>query len=87
MMNDWQGWLYVAAVLIPLGAFTIELLLGRWLRHLNAYIATAAIATSCILSLIGLVSYLSAAPDVTASHHAHASASGQDTDGHGEHGP
>ena len=57
MMNDWQGWLYVAAVLIPLVAFAIELLAGRLLGRLNAYVATAAIATSFALSLFGFVSY------------------------------
>ena len=43
-MSNWQGWLYVAAVLIPLGAFIVELLAGRWLGRLNAYVATDAIA-------------------------------------------
>jgi proton-translocating NADH-quinone oxidoreductase chain L len=57
MMNDWQGWLYVAAVLIPLAAFVVELLFIRLLGRLNAYIATAAIATSFLLSAVGFVSY------------------------------
>lgn len=58
MMNHWQGWLYVAAVLVPLAAFTVELLGGRLLKRLNAYIATGAIGFSCVLSLIGLVLFL-----------------------------
>src|SRR5206468_2096967 len=45
-MNQWQGWLYLAAVLIPLGAFLIEFLAGRWLGRLNAWIATIAIGSS-----------------------------------------
>ena len=42
----WQVGLYVAAVLIPLAAFTIELLLGRLLGRLNAVVATGAIGLS-----------------------------------------
>ena len=64
MMNQWQGWLYVAAVLIPLGAFLVELLFGRVLRRLNAIIATAAIGTSFALSVVGFASYLNAAPEM-----------------------
>ena len=73
-MNDWQGWLYVAAVLIPLGAFLIELLFSRLLGRLNAYIATGAIASSCLLSAIGFFSYSFAAPDMysTSKHGAEA---------------
>jgi proton-translocating NADH-quinone oxidoreductase chain L len=67
-MSNWQGWLYVAAVLIPLGAFVIELLGGRWLRRLNAYIATAAIVTSFVLSAFGLASYIAANPEMWAEH-------------------
>ncbi len=67
MMSNWQGWLYVAAVLIPLAAFTVELLFIRQLKRLNAYIATAAIATSFVLSMIGLIS---AVPSLLAAHHA-----------------
>jgi len=71
MMNQWQGWLYVAAVLIPLGAFLVELLFGRILKRLNAIIATAAIGTSFALSVVGFVSYLNAAPEMLrqAEHH------------------
>jgi proton-translocating NADH-quinone oxidoreductase chain L len=58
MMSDWQGWLYVAAVLIPLGAFAIQALGERWLGRLNASIATGAIGTSCVLSLLGLLFFL-----------------------------
>ncbi len=50
----WQVWLYVAAVLIPLGAFVVELLLLRLLGKLNAYLATAAILSSFVLSVVGL---------------------------------
>jgi proton-translocating NADH-quinone oxidoreductase chain L len=54
-MSDWQGWLYVAAVLIPLAAFAVQALFGRWLRRLNALVATGAIAISCLLSLTGFL--------------------------------
>ena len=56
MMSHWQGWLYVAAVLIPLAAFIVQALFGRVFGKLNAWIATAAIASSCALSLVGLTS-------------------------------
>ncbi len=58
MMNSWQGWLYVAAVLIPLAAFVVELLLMRVLKQSNAYLATAAIFASFVLSVVGLASAL-----------------------------
>ena len=64
-MSDWQGWLYVAAVLIPLGAFVVELLFIRILKRFNAYLATAAIASSFVLSVIGLASAL---PNLLAEH-------------------
>ena len=54
-MSEWPGWLYVAAVLIPLASFLVQALCGRWLKRLNAYVATAAIASSCVLSLVGLL--------------------------------
>ena len=54
MMNSWQGWLYVAAVLIPLTAFAVEFLLIRILKQANAYIATSAIFASFVLSVVGL---------------------------------
>jgi proton-translocating NADH-quinone oxidoreductase chain L len=85
-MNHWQGWLYVAAVLIPLGAFVVELLGGRVLRRLNAYIATGAIATSFVLSLVGLVSYLSNHPDSLHGIHAESLAEA-DAEGEGEVAP
>jgi proton-translocating NADH-quinone oxidoreductase chain L len=67
MMNDWQGWLYVAAVLIPLAAFLIQVLFVRLLGRANAYIATAAIGASCILSLFGFFAYSFAAPEMYAA--------------------
>ena len=54
---SWQVGLYVAAVLIPLVAFVIELLGGRLLKRNNAYIATGAIGLSFVLSLVGFVEY------------------------------
>ncbi len=76
-MSNWQGWLYVAAVLIPLAAFVIEVLFVRVLKRLNAYIATGAILASFALSVVGLVSAL---PDLLASHHEAAA-----EEEHGEH--
>jgi proton-translocating NADH-quinone oxidoreductase chain L len=73
MMENWQGWLYVAAVLIPLGAFVVELLGGPWLKRLNAVIATLAIGTSCALSVVGFISYVGSAPGIL-SHAEHPSA-------------
>jgi len=67
---SWQVGLYVAAVLIPLAAFTVELLFIRQLKRLNAYIATGAVGLSCLLSLIGFVNYhLIEAQGVFADHH------------------
>jgi proton-translocating NADH-quinone oxidoreductase chain L len=78
MMTHWQGWLYVAAVLIPLAAFAVEFVAGRVLGRLNAWIATGAISLSFALSAIGLVSWVAAHPGLlTADPHAH------DAAGHG----
>jgi proton-translocating NADH-quinone oxidoreductase chain L len=75
MMHDWQGWLYVAAVLVPLGAFVVQLLGLRWLGRLNAYIATGAIGTSFVLSFVGFILYLARAPEMlTGGHEAAAEA-------------
>ncbi len=68
---NWQVGLYVAAVLIPLAAFTVEVLFIRRLKRLNAAIATGAIGLSCLLSAIGFLDYyLIEAKGVFASHEA-----------------
>jgi proton-translocating NADH-quinone oxidoreductase chain L len=54
---SWQVGLYATAVLIPLAAFAVEAIFIRQLKRLNAYIATGAIAFSCLLSLIGFLYY------------------------------
>jgi proton-translocating NADH-quinone oxidoreductase chain L len=54
---SWQVGLYATAVLIPLAAFAVEAIFIRQLKRLNAYIATGAIAFSCLLSLIGFLNY------------------------------
>src|SRR5262249_53563313 len=54
---SWQVGLYAVAVLIPLAAFAVEAIFIRQLKRLNAYIATGAIAFSCVLSLIGFLNY------------------------------
>ncbi len=58
--------LYVAAVLTPLFAFAIQAIFIRQLKRYNAYIATGAIGFSCLLSVIGFLSYSFAAPDMYA---------------------
>jgi proton-translocating NADH-quinone oxidoreductase chain L len=68
---SWQGWLYVAAVLIPLAAFAVEAVFGRQLKRWNAYLATGAIGLSFLLSLVGFVDYyFIEAEGVFAEHHA-----------------
>src|SRR5579883_3240546 len=66
---SWQVGLYVAAVLIPLAAFTIQLLGIRLFGRLNAYIATGAIGLSFVLSLIGFVDYFMVEAHGVFSHH------------------
>ena len=68
---NWQVGLYVAAVLIPLAAFAVQLLGIRVFGRFNALIATGAIGLSCLLSLIGFVDYfLFEAEGVFAGHQA-----------------
>jgi len=89
----WQVGLYVAAVLIPLAAFVIELVFIRQLKRWNSYLATGAIGLSFVLSLIGFVDYyVIEAEGVFADHHASAPSeadpSHADGAGHHEsHGP
>ncbi|SIO65614.1 NADH dehydrogenase subunit L [Singulisphaera sp. GP187] len=72
---SWQAGLYVAAVLIPLAAFTIEIIGIRLLGRLNAYLATGAIGLSFLLSAVGFFQYFFVeAEGVLASHHPHAAA-------------
>src|SRR3954467_13024558 len=74
-MSSWQVGLYVAAVLIPLAAFVIEAVFIRFLGKMNAYVATAAIGLSFLLSLVGFVDYFFVeARGVFAGHHAAADA-------------
>lgn len=54
---SWQVALYSAVVLIPLVAFTVQILFIRKLGKTAALIATAAIAASFALSLIGFLDY------------------------------
>ena len=54
---SWQVGLYVAAVLIPLAAFIIQVVGIRVLGRLNAIVATGAILTAFLLSLVGFVHY------------------------------
>ncbi len=77
-LMSWQVGLYVAAVLIPLIAFAVEVIFIRQLKRLNAYIATGAIGLSFLLSLVGFLDYyLVEAEGVWAEHHAAAPAEPQ----------
>jgi proton-translocating NADH-quinone oxidoreductase chain L len=85
MPTPWQVWLYAAAILCPLTAFLIQFIFLRQFRRLNAYIATLAIATSFVLSLIG---FASALPAMLQGHHAeaeHAAAGNTSADPHADH--
>ncbi|HEY2157815.1 MAG TPA: NADH-quinone oxidoreductase subunit L, partial [Isosphaeraceae bacterium] len=66
----WQVGLYVATVLIPLAAFVVEILGGRWLKRNNALVATGAIGLSFVLSLVGFLDYflIEARSEVFAGH-------------------
>ena len=57
MTVPWQGWLYVAAALIPFAAFVVQILGARRFGRHNAAIATGAIGVSFALSVVGLVAY------------------------------
>src|SRR3954470_10687820 len=85
----WQVGLYVAAVLIPLAAFTIELLFSRLLGRFNAVVATGAIGLSFLLSLVGFIAYFSEAEGVFAHPgppSAEAEPGAAAHEGEGEHG-
>ena len=65
------GALYIAATLLPLASFLVLFLGGRRMRQYGAYIAIAAIAGACLLSLTGFIWFV-----VDSSHHG---------EGHGHH--
>jgi proton-translocating NADH-quinone oxidoreductase chain L len=79
---SWQVGLYATAVLIPLAAFAVEAICIRQLKRLNAYIATGAIAFSCLLSVIGFLSY---AWESNFFHHAESHSSGAENAAAAEH--
>ena len=68
---SWQVGLYATAVLIPLAAFAVEAIFIRQLKRLNAYIATGAIGFSCLLSVIGFLSYAWESNFFATAHAAH----------------
>ncbi len=74
---SWQAGLYVAAVLTPLAAFTVELLGIRVLGRLNAYLATGAIGFSLILSAIGFFEYFVVEADGVFAPHGHSAGSSE----------
>src|SRR5438132_8752729 len=78
---SWQVGLYVAAVLLPLAAFAVEILGIRLLGRLNAYIATGAIVAAFVLSLYGFVAYFGFSAEGVFSRHGPAA---QAVPGHGE---
>jgi len=67
---SWQVGLYVAAVFLPLIAFTVQILGIRVLGRLNALIATGAIGLAFVLSLIGFCEYFFVEAHGVFSHHA-----------------
>jgi proton-translocating NADH-quinone oxidoreductase chain L len=83
---SWQVWLYVAAVLIPLAAFAVEAIFIRQLKRLNAYLATGAIGLSCVLSLIGFISYYGFNAPWRSAHEPAAEAVASQPAADGEHG-
>ena len=66
---SWQAGFYVAAALIPLAAFVVELIGIRLFGRLNAYLATAAIGLSFLLSAAGFVNYFFMEPGSFFSPH------------------
>jgi proton-translocating NADH-quinone oxidoreductase chain L len=87
-MEHWQAWLYVAAVLLPLASFTVQILGMRILGNKSAYVATATIATCFGLSVFGLFSYITTGPGIGAftGLHAHHDDHGSGESGHGNSG-
>lgn len=87
-MEHWQAWLYVAAVLIPLVSFTVQILGMRVLGNKNAYVATAAIATCFALSCFGLFSYITTGPGLGTflALHGHHGGHEEGGESHGEAG-
>jgi len=71
---SWQVGLYVAAVLIPLAAFAVEVIFIRQLKRANAYLATGAIGLSCLLALIGFLDYAYETSGFSRPHHAESQA-------------
>jgi proton-translocating NADH-quinone oxidoreductase chain L len=82
----WQVGLYATAVLIPLAAFAVEAIFIRRLKRLNAYIATGAIAFSCLLSVIGFLSYTWESSFFYRPHESHSGEAGAEHASGEEHG-
>jgi len=77
---SWQAGLYVAAVLIPLTAFVIQLIGTRLLGRINALLATGAIGLSFLLSALGFFQYFFVEAEGVlrpAEHHAAAAATAE----------
>ncbi len=55
MTNDGRAWLYLVAILLPLGAFALQVLGGRKWGKVGPWIATGAIGASFALSLVGFL--------------------------------
>ncbi len=69
MTNDSRAWLYVVAILLPLGAFALQVLGGRRWGKAGPWIATGAIGGSFGLSLVGfLLSLGSLYPPLSHEH-------------------
>lgn len=71
-METWIPYLLLSAWLVPLGSFLAIFLLGPWLGRGGrgaGYVATIAIGTSCILSLVALGVWLRLYPPGQGAHH------------------
>jgi len=57
MAMRWQVGLYVAALALPLCAFLIQVVAGRWLGRRGDVVGTAAVGLTFVLSLVGAADY------------------------------
>lgn len=71
-MAQYIGWVWVAATLLPLAAFVVQILFLRHLGKAGAWFATGAIGLAFVLSTFGLGYYISQRPhSLKKAHHGH----------------
>jgi NADH-quinone oxidoreductase subunit L len=84
MDPNWPVWLYVAAWLLPLAAFSLLVLGGKHWGKTAAYVACAAIIGAFVLSCYGFWLFAREAPDLLAGGaHGHAAAVAHGGEAHG----